>query len=255
MRCAASAANAEKGTTIMSNVNGINGSSGNYPVGGTSGAAFMSSDALLEYAQMQLGGLDGEVDNQMKSQEMQLREREAVESAEQVINGFGTDGPQNAQDMAKCVTALDDAIKSLPPGDPVAAQLQQFESNITSKYGYTPPQGQPLSPSEQAELQVLTISGSFTNAVIGSNPYQTQINALTARNGSLANPPNKDRKEWQGDMDALSNIADDVKSNAELQMLQLQDLVSQRQQAVQLVSGMMSKTDQTLEDLAKAIGQ
>jgi hypothetical protein len=38
-------------------------------------------------------------------------------------------------------------------------------------------------------------------------------------------------------------------------MLQLQDLVSQRQQAIQLCSGIMSKTDETLEDQAKAIGQ
>ncbi len=38
-------------------------------------------------------------------------------------------------------------------------------------------------------------------------------------------------------------------------MLTLQDLVSQRQQAVTLASGMMSKQDQTLEDEAKAVGQ
>jgi len=38
-------------------------------------------------------------------------------------------------------------------------------------------------------------------------------------------------------------------------MLSLQDLVSQRQQVVELATGMMSKEDQALEDGAKAIGQ
>jgi hypothetical protein len=250
----------------MSNVSGINGSN-YYPVDGTNGTPFMSSDALLEYCQMQLGGLDGEVDNEMKGQELQLREREAVESAEHTINSFGTDGPQSGADMDKCVKALNDAIGSLPPGDPVAAQLQQYEKNITSNYGYSP--AQPLTADQQAQLaqaqQVLAQPTSPMYSRDGGKTYSFgapdlmnasfTVQQLQAEQTSqLTKPPNKDQKEWQGDMDALSNIADDVKSNAEIQMLKLQDLVSQRQQAVQLVSGMMSKTDQTLEDLAKAIG-
>lgn len=252
----------------MSNVNGIDGSPGYYPVDGTSGTPFMSSDALLEYAQMQLSGLDGEVDNQMKSQEMQLRERQAVESAEQVINGFGTDGPQSGADMDKCVQALDNAIASLPPGDPVAAQLQDYEKGITSKYGYVP--AQPLTADQQAQLaQAQAVLAKPVSPIISANGSVTfewatperqnaelTVQSLQSQQTSQLNhPPDKGNKEWQGDTDALSNIADDIKSNAEIQMLQLQDLVSQRQQAVQLVSGMLSKQDQALEDLTKAIGQ
>jgi hypothetical protein len=46
----------------------------------------------------------------------------------------------------------------------------------------------------------------------------------------------------------------DIKSNAEIEMLKLQDLVSQRQQAVSLSCGMMSKEDSSLEQLAR-LGQ
>jgi len=53
----------------------------------------------------------------------------------------------------------------------------------------------------------------------------------------------------------MGNLADSIKSNAEMQMLSLQDLVSQRQQVVELATGMMSKEDETLTDGAKAIGQ
>ena len=65
-------------------------------------------------------------------------------------------------------------------------------------------------------------------------------------------PANND---WQGTTGALSNLSDNIKSDSEVQMLQLQDLVSERQQVVEQMTGMMTKEDQTLEDGAKAIGQ
>lgn len=76
--------------------------------------------------------------------------------------------------------------------------------------------------------------------------------AINAHDGTLGNKPANN--DWQGTTDTLSNMADGIKSGAEIQMLQLQDLVSQRQQAVQLASGMMSTEDQTIESEVKNIG-
>lgn len=125
----------------MSNVS-MNGSSGAAGVAaaGQFTAAGMSPDELLEYCQMQLGGLDTEMTQQMNQQSLELQEREAVESAETTLEGFGTTGPQTPQDFQKCEDAINQAAANLPPGDPVAAQLTQFGQNIASKYGYTPPQ-------------------------------------------------------------------------------------------------------------------
>jgi hypothetical protein len=49
-------------------------------------------------------------------------------------------------------------------------------------------------------------------------------------------------------------MADGIKSNSEIQMMQVQNLVSQEQQAVQMASGILSTENQTLEDVAKNIG-
>jgi hypothetical protein len=209
----------------MSNVSGVNGTSGvNYALDG--GLTYMSPDALLAYCQMQLGGLDEEIKTQMDSQQSQLNQRKAVEKVQTVLESFGTQGPQNTDDMQKCVDAFQGAIGSLPPGDPMRAELQNQCDAMTQKYGYNPG-GQPNYDEELG--------------YVGTTPAY------------LANKPQND--EWKGTTDALGTLAGDIRSNAEIQMLTLQDLVSQRQQAVQLASGMMGKEDQTLESQAKAIGQ
>ena len=51
----------------------------------------------------------------------------------------------------------------------------------------------------------------------------------------------------------LASIAGDIKDNAELEMMQLQDLVAKRQTAVQLVTNMMSKMDDTALSVAKNV--
>jgi len=57
--------------------------------------------------------------------------------------------------------------------------------------------------------------------------------------------------EWKGTLDGLTKMEDDIKGGAEIQMLQLQQLMSQRQTAVQLTTNMMSKLDQTQDSIVK----
>jgi len=59
--------------------------------------------------------------------------------------------------------------------------------------------------------------------------------------------------EWKGTIDGLTKMEDDIKGGAEIEMLQLQQLMSQRQTAVQLTTNMMSKLDQTQESVVKNI--
>jgi hypothetical protein len=207
----------------------------------------LSPDAMLDYCQIQLSGLDTQIDGDIKQQETQLREREAVQSAQTALEQFGTTGPQNYAQFQQCTAALDQAVASLPPGDPVATQLENFKGNMCSQYGFDPTK----VPSEwQAQAAIVLTPLTQNSAVIIRPSLQQAQNVVTGNNPS--NPPQN--SDWQGTTDALGNIADNIKSGAEIQMLQLQDLVSQRQQAVQLASGIMSKEDQTLEGIAKSIG-
>jgi hypothetical protein len=252
----------------MNNTYGVNGSTPvNYGAGFDAGMSAVSPDSLLAYCQMQLGDLDGQINDQMTAQEMALREREAVQSAQSVLGQYGTAGPQDAASMQKCVSALDNAIAQLPKGDPVAAQLADFETNMCTTYNYKP--GQPLSDAEQKQLQDALAAEDAPTADASVDPFNhtavvddsSQVaakltaDALTQKQNGTFTKPDANTKQWQGTTDALATVADDIKSSAEIQMLHLQDLVSQRQQAIQLCSGIMSKTDQSLEDQAKAIGR
>jgi hypothetical protein len=213
----------------MSNSYGVNPTSGTGPTMAW-GATYLSPDALLVFCQEQLGGLDHEIKTQMDSQKMQLRERAAVETVQGALEQFGTAGPQNATQVTACVSAFDNAIASLPADDPVAAQLQQKCQQIKDDFGYKP--------------------GEITPLVLPNGSVLSDRNVtLPTISKHLADGA------WKGTTDDLTSLAGDIRSNAEIDLLKLQDLVSQRQQTVQLASGMLSKEDQTLEAQAKALGQ
>jgi hypothetical protein len=224
----------------------------------------MSADSLLAYCQSQLGGLDDEITNQMNDQKLKLREQQAMENVQKVVESFGTAGPQDGFQFDKCLKAVDDAVASLPAGDPAATQLQSFKANLMSDYGYQPAQ-QPggLTDDEYATLQSdIKASAVTTPDIFGGQASldqevqrMTEIGQLAAKEPTLGNPPTQDNQKWKGTTDELSTDVSDIKSDAEIGLLQLQDLVSQRQQAVQLCTNMMSKVDDGLEDQAKAIGR
>ncbi len=267
----------------MSNISGVNGSSGVYAAGGIGGFTGLSPDALLEYCQSQLNGLDGEIQSSIKQQNLELQERQAAEQAQGVLEQFGDNGPTNGAQMQSCVDALNTAIASLPTGDPVAAQLADFRDKMCTDYGFTPgttlttpadvqggvgPSGSAAAATTLAAPPVFE-DGSVTDYSDGTTTQggATPSPAAGTSGGSATSPaPVKDEmppseltkppenNQWKGTCDALGNIVGDIKSNSEIQMLQLQDLVSQRQQAVSLATGMMSKEDQSLEQLAR-LGQ
>jgi hypothetical protein len=223
----------------------------------------LSPDALLEYCQSQLGGLDGEINGSIKHQNLELQEREAAEQAQGVLEQFGDQGPQDGPSMQKCVDSLNTAISGLPSADPVAAQLTKFRDDMCSKYGFTPATTLATPTDVQAGASPAQANaGLFDAGLQGGGLFDAApATAASSAAPTTANvvppkdPTNKPQNnDWKGTCDALGNIVGDIKSNSEIQMLQLQDLVSQRQQAVSLATGMMSKEDQSLEQLAR-LGQ
>jgi hypothetical protein len=59
--------------------------------------------------------------------------------------------------------------------------------------------------------------------------------------------------EWKGTIDGLGKMVEDIKGSAEIEMLQLQQLMSQRQTAVQLTTNMMAKMDQSQDAIVKNV--
>jgi hypothetical protein len=250
----------------MSNVGGVGGgTSGVLGAGytglGTASLCGFSPDALLEYCSSQMDNLDGQIDTLMQQQESQLNESQAVESVQTALASFGTNGPQNQSDYNKCVAAFQSAIASLPPGDPVAGQLQTQLSTMESQYGNP---GQTLTTSQATELanaQAIVAQGAPAPSAPGGTPdlqpmdaylqAQQTVSQLTAiQNGTFTAPQNG---SWSGTTTALSNLDSQIKSNTQLQFLSLQNLVAQQQQAIEASTNMMTTEDQTLLDQAKAV--
>ncbi len=245
---------------MTSGVSGIGTSGVGYPGDGSlPGTSVMSPDSLLAYCQIQLGDLDDQVTSQMNAQQLSLAERTAVQNVETTLESFGDQGPSgsNAGDqMHTCVAAIQNAINQLPAGDPVAAQLQALGDQMVAQYGYvehtTESPAAAAAPLANAAAAALAANASLIpgSAPVTINPAPVPPPTVSYQ---LTNPPKND--DWKATTDAVGNLADNIKSNAEMQMLTLQDLVSQRQQVVELATGMMSKEDETLTDGAKAIGQ
>jgi hypothetical protein len=201
----------------------------------------LTPDAMIEYCTTQLDGIDSEISADITQQKLEIRERTAVNQVKAALEQFGTNGPTNGDDMQKCVDAFNQATSSLPPGDPVAAQLTTQCKAMVTNYGFHP---------EHVATGTARSGGPLEYGVA---PEQMVFTAGQRVAAKLDTPPSNG--QWQGDLDALGNIADNIKSGAEIQLLQLNSLVSQRQQAVQLATGMIGKLDDTLENEVRSIGR
>jgi hypothetical protein len=230
--------------------------------------AGFSPEALLDYCSEQLNGIDGQINTLMQQQYAQLNQEQAVENVDTTLESFGTTGPQNSTDYQTCINAFNTAIADLPPGDPVAAQLQQQLTTMEGKYGSP---GTTLTAAQSTELQqdqntIAETSPLVTSGLVqgntvmpGGSPTPAQYEAAktdeanlqSIQNGTFNKPQNND---WQATTDSLKNLASNIQGNAQIQMLSLNSLVSQNQAAIEQATQMMTSEDNTLLDEAKGIG-
>jgi hypothetical protein len=188
-------------------VSSVNASSNAWATQGGNDLAGLTPDGLLAYCNAQLNDMDGQINGYMNGQKAALRDRTAVQSAEEVFKKFGTKGPQNQDQWDECEHALDRAANSLPADDPNRQALIDYKANLEQQYCRD----------------------------ISRNPHYPGDG------------------EWQANTEALDNMASGIKSGAEIEMIKLQSLVSQRATVVQLTTNMMSKMDQSLENVASKI--
>jgi hypothetical protein len=211
---------------------GSNGTTPVASVGLPSGVVGLSPDMILAYCGTMLNNLNGQIDDLMGQQERQITEQNVLSNLQTQLSAYS---PPSQSDLAAVQQDFQSAIAQLPPGSEAATQLQaQLESfekacNIPS----TPP----------GDAQ---IAQTIANNLLSGSPMQAVANL------TQGTAPSSD--QWQSITSGVGNISNDVKSNSQIQFLQLQDLCSQQQDAVEQATNMMSKEDQTLLDQAKAAG-
>lgn len=83
-----------------------------------------------------------------------------------------------------------------------------------------------------------------------------QIDAIQHQycNGLSQNPHYPaDSHEWENSIQSFKDETENINGNAELNMIKIQDLMSKRQTAIQLTTGILQKMDQTAEGIVQKI--
>jgi len=191
-------------------------------------AVYLTPDALLAYCQARLDSIDGQVEGSMAEQQLRNGESSAIQTALQKLQQY-TSGVNN--DSGACTateTSLYNLIKSIGATDPGCPEL----GKLTQTYND------------------LVYSGTGATAAL---PYIDEASYAPVPNG-----PEGDNtlgsSEMQTFISNLQGCASDLNSGSELQMIQLQSLMSQRQTAIQLTTNLVQSLGDQAEKIAENVG-
>ena len=98
-----------------------------------------------------------------------------------------------------------------------------------------------LPDGDPVKAQIQSLMQTMSTAAVGTNASPHSFQAFTSTS-------------WGQYSSTLQGYGQDVDSNAEIGMVQIQSLVSQRQTIVQLTTNMMSTLSQTDQAIAQKIG-
>jgi hypothetical protein len=218
-------------------MSGVGGVSNAGPI--TSGAPIqgggLTPDAVMTYCASQLNHLDEGIKKHMAQQEIARDQQNKLGKLKAIMAGA-----QNADavDMkVQIMSAMKEAYDSLPANDPGRDQLNKtFHEYITS-----------ACFADKGDARRAT--GDTYNLF---NLDAQKIGALA--NMDIHNGDNgisaDEMKRYAGMVDP---VLSDVGKGAELEMINLQSLVSQRQMAVQISTQMLSKMNETYMSIVNGI--
>lgn len=111
---------------------------------------------------------------------------------------------------------------------------------------YSPP-----ATAAQAEEHYKAVHAAAA-ALPAGDPIATLLHDVYSEVASTGNPT---KAQWDAAMEKLQGALDEVSGNAEINMIRLQTVMSQRQMAIQLTTGMLQKFDQGLMAPINNIGR
>jgi hypothetical protein len=210
---------------------------------------YLTPDALMTYCQTRLQGIDSQVQKAFAQQAAMNKSSEMLGDLANAINlpsdklDLNTEaGFKQSLDTAKQLQAAADSAqdpdtkKALQAAaDKILAKLNKFEQTKAGGSGFD------------------KISVSTTDADIKRICENTD--------GKHGQPVSDEDRyytvdQFKGDtVDAIHNIQQDISSSAELSMINLQSLMSQRQQAIQLATNLVQSLGDQCSKIAENVGK
>ncbi len=196
----------------------------------------LTPEAMMMYCASQMRFLDEGIAQQMAKQQTAHNIANLLNDVKTAL-GKTSMGADSTNEKGRVVDAFERAFEALPPGDTEMRDKlnDAFHDFVTDAYGSDiPGTGNQfnlgyIGKNERKQLDDLAGAGNDKNAVSGDNLklYSTAVDAIST----------------------------DLGKGAELDMINLQSLVSQRQMAVQLTTQIISKIDETKLSVVAQIGK
>jgi hypothetical protein len=197
--------------------------------GGGDAGAFLTPDVLFAYCKSRLTSIDSQVESAFGSQQLRNSETSAIQKALQALQGNSggvTNDATSCTAMEKSLHDLITQLKATDPGCPELAKLTQTYNDLV--YSGTGPTSD--LPYVDESLYPPKHAGPPGDKTIDSTEMQTFISSL-------------------------QSCASDLNSSSELQMIQLQSLMSQRQTAIQLTSNLVQSLGDQAQKIAENVGR
>jgi hypothetical protein len=183
------------------------------------GAGAVSPEAILEYCSMRLNDIDGKVDKLMTQQDNANSVSTNLDAINQDLQAY-TDGYHVAG-----VGSGNDNIGSAAD----KATIEGMQTDVDNHY--------------QAAIDAANASGDSTLAATLTTAKTTFDN--TTSNVANGGDDCMSAKEVSDTMDGIKNAESDSSNNSQMVMLNLQQLLSDRQQIITMASNMTQTTDDT----------
>lgn len=213
---------------------------------GSDGSVYLTPDALMAYCESRLKSLDDQAQKAFVSQEQRNGEQHDLQTLlgqfQKYASGIGSVSTQKG-DKEKCeqlANALGDEItklKNTDPSNPALPKLiQAYNDFVWTGCGGQDPNVNPTGQSP------------FQSSYIDAGQYPPHTGGGKEGDGILGDA------EMQGFITDLQGASSDLSSCDELQMIQLQSVMSQRQTAIQLTTNLVQSLGDQMNKIADNIG-
>lgn len=219
----------------MSNISGIPSFGGPSVAAPISGGQ-LTPDGMMLYCASQLRFLDEGIQQHMAQQQQAHTVATRLNDLKAAL-GKSLMSDNDGAVKAQAVAAFQAAYASLPPGDTEMRDKLNatFQDFVADAYC----------------IDDHAAAGHYNLATLSQGDVDALNNAAAA-SGPLNKVSGDDLKRYSTDVDGLST---DLGKGAELDMINLQSLVSQRQMAIQLTTQIVSKLNEAASTVVNQIGK
>jgi hypothetical protein len=211
---------------------------------------YLTPDALMGYCESRLQGIDTQVQEAFAKQEMgnadatqlsNLAGLDALSAPKDNLDLSTLDGFQKAWDAYKAIQATAQSIQDPATKQAVNNVAYQLQKTLTSALDdmLNPKTGDPSQFKDDADVQ---------------NFFGGKFNSVGIKTGGTSQ--SIDTAGWQSLVtDAVKNVQQDLNSNSELSMINLQSLMSQRQEAIQVCTNLVQSMGDQCDKIAENVGK